>query len=81
MVVLVRLNNMCHSCHFDLHHDKLKLKLNGKRKSQLKHATQMNSISSVVKIYSETIETFGCITKANRLLHNIDKEHYLEMLV
>ena len=73
---------LCHSCHFDLHHDKLKLKLNGKRKSQLKHATQMNSIRvRLLKIYSEAIETFGCITKANRLLHNIDKEHYLDACV
>lgn len=73
---------LCSSCHFDLHHDKLKLKLNGKRKSQLKHATQMNSIRvRLLKIYSEAIETFGCITKANRLLHNIDKEHYLDACV
>ena len=36
---------------------------------------------SIDKIYSEAIETFGCITKANRLLHNIDKEHYLDACV
>ncbi len=35
---------LCHNCHSDLHHGKIKWKLSGKRKGQLKHATQMNSI-------------------------------------
>lgn len=70
---------LCHRCHSDLHHGKIKLKLNGKSKGQLKHATQMNSIrTQLLKSYPEAIETFGYITKANRLMYNIEKSHHLD---
>lgn len=68
---------LCHSCHSDLHHGKIKLKLSGKTKGELKYATQMNSIrTQLLKMYPEAIETFGYITKANRLLCGVKKSHY-----
>ena len=71
---------LCEDCHKKLHDGELKdfeSKLTGKRKGTLKHATQMNGIRhQLLKIYPETIETFGYITKANRELSNLTKEHY-----
>lgn len=71
---------LCEDCHKKLHDGELKdfeSKLVGKRKGTLKHATQMNSIRcQLLKIYPEAIETFGYITKANRELSGLTKEHY-----
>lgn len=68
---------LCHTCHSDLHHGKIKLKLVGKPKGQLRHATQMNSVrTQLLRMYPEAIETFGYITKANRLLCGVEKSHY-----
>lgn len=73
---------LCHDCHEDLHHGKIKLNLKGKLKGTLKHATQMNSIrKQLFKEYPEAIETFGYITKANRLKLGIDKEHHYDACV
>lgn len=73
---------LCHTCHYKLHHNKIKLKLTGKRKGSLKHATQMNSIRiQLLKKYPEAIETFGYITKANRIVINISKDHYLDACI
>lgn len=67
----------CHTCHYDLHHGKIKLKLSGKSKGQLKYATQMNSIRvQLLRIYPDAIETFGYVTKANRLMYSVEKTHY-----
>lgn len=71
---------LCEDCHKKLHNGELKdfeSKLVGKRKGTLKHVTQMNSIRcQLLKIYSEATETFGYITKANRELSSLSKEHY-----
>ena len=73
---------LCHTCHKGAHIGIVKLKLTGKRKGQLKHATQMNSIRiQLLKLYSDAIETFGYVTKANRLLLEIDKSHHLDACV
>lgn len=73
---------LCHTCHKGVHIGTVKLKLVGKRKGQLKHATQMNSIRiQLLKLCSDAIETFGYITKANRLLLEIDKSHHLDACV
>ena len=73
---------LCHNCHEKLHHGEIKLKLKGKPKGQLKHATQMNSIRiQLLKYYQEAIETFGYITKANRQNLNIAKDHHLDACV
>ena len=73
---------LCHTCHKALHSGKIKLKLNGKVKGNLKYATQMNSIrKQLFRYYPDAIETFGYITKANRLNLGIDKEHYYDACV
>lgn len=73
---------LCHTCHKTLHSGKIKLKLNGKTKGNLKYTTQMNSIrKQLFRYYPDAIETFGYITKANRLNLDIDKEHYYDACV
>lgn len=54
-------------------------KLVGKKKGQLKHATQMNSIRiQLLKYYPNAIETFGFITKANREWLGLEKTHWMD---
>lgn len=73
---------LCHTCHKALHSGKIGLKLEGKVKGNLKYATQMNSIrKQLSRIYPEAIETFGYITKANRLKLGVDKEHFYDACV
>lgn len=70
---------LCHTCHKDLHGGKINPKLSGKIKGTLKYATQMNSIrKQLFRIYPNAIETFGYVTKANRLALGIDKKHYYD---
>lgn len=72
---------LCHDCHWKVHNEGLKLKNNGK-KSNLKFATQMNSIrKQLLIIYPQAIETFGFVTKANRFTLNVSKDHYLDACV
>lgn len=73
---------LCEDCHKAVHLGEIELKLNGKRKSDLRHATQMSIIRSMLlKKYQDAIETHGFVTKANRENLNIDKEHYLDACV
>ena len=73
---------LCHTCHKDLHSGKIIPNFKGKRKGNLKYATQMNSIRcQLLKTYPEAIETFGMVTKANRLSMGIDKDHHLDACV
>lgn len=73
---------LCHTCHKALHDGKIHPNLKGKVKGTLKYATQMNSIrKQLLRIYPEAIETFGYITKANRLRLGVDKEHYYDACV
>lgn len=70
---------LCHTCHKDLHSGKISLKLSGKIKGNLKYATQMNSIrKQLFRQYPDAVETFGYVTKANRLRFGVDKEHYYD---
>lgn len=70
---------LCNTCHKDLHSGKINLKLNGKLKGNFKYATQMNSIrKQLFRIYPNAIETFGYVTKANRLILGVEKEHYYD---
>ena len=70
---------LCKTCHDGLHAGKIKLKLNGKLKCDLKFATQMNEIrSQLLKRYPEAIETFGFVTKMNRVANNLPKEHFID---
>jgi cold shock CspA family protein len=61
-----------------LHKGEIVLKKIGKKKGQLKHATQMNSIrvQLLKKLYCA--ETFGFITKEHRYLLDLPKEHYCD---
>lgn len=61
-----------------MHHNKIKLKLTGKKKSLLKNSTQMNSIRVQLLKHLECEETFGFITKENRYSMELPKEHYLD---
>ena len=73
---------LCRTCHKDLHSGKIHPKLNGKAKGLLKYATQMNSIrKQLFKLYPNAIETFGYVTKADRLNLGIDKKHYYDACV
>lgn len=73
---------LCHTCHKNLHSGKINSKLSGKIKGKLKYATQMNSIrKQLFKFYPKAIETFGYVTKANRLNLDIEKEHYYDACV
>lgn len=70
---------LCHTCHKALHSGKISLRLSGKVKGILKYATQMNSIrKQLFRVYPDAIETFGYITKANRLAIGVNKEHYYD---
>ena len=73
---------LCHTCHKNLHSGKINFKLKGKMKGNLKYATQMNSIrKQLFKLYPDAIETFGYVTKVNRLHLGVAKEHYYDACV
>ena len=69
---------LCSSCHYKLHHNEIKLNLKGKKKTQLKHATQMNSIRVQLLRILNCEKTFGFITKENRYSMGLPKEHYMD---
>jgi hypothetical protein len=66
---------LCKTCHDGLHDGTLTLKRTGKRKGNLLHATQMNSIRLQLLKSIEAEETFGFITKEHRLLVGLPKTH------
>lgn len=74
---------LCEICHNDFHAEKLNLKLpKGTKKRNLKHATQMNSIRiQLLKRFPDAIETFGYITKENRELSNLPKNHFWDAVM
>lgn len=72
---------LCKTCHDKLHKGEIELKRKGKIKSQLKHATQMNSIRVQLLKKLKCEETFGFITKENRQMLNLPKEHYMDAVV
>lgn len=79
---LDNLITLCEKRHKAIHDGKLTLNSKGKRKRNLRHATQMNIIrSQLLKIYPEAIETFGYVTKANSENLGIEKKHYLDACV
>ena len=65
-----------------LHNGKINPDFKGKRKGQLKYATQMNGIrKQLLRIYPDAIETFGMVTKANRLKLGVEKDHHIDACV
>ena len=72
----------CKTCHDSLHKGEISLLNNGKVKTKLKHATQMNSIRlQLLRKLPDSIETFGYITKQNRWKLGLSKEHYNDAIV
>lgn len=73
---------LCHTCHKNIHKGTTVLKAKGKIKGTLKYATQMNSIrKQLFRHYPEAIETFGYITKINRLGLGVQKEHFYDACI
>lgn len=66
---------LCKTCHDKIHAGNITLNSKGKKKSQLKHATQMNSIRVQLLKNPDYEETFGFITKEHRQIMNLEKEH------
>ena len=69
---------LCKTCHDGVHNNSIVLKLIGKKKGNLAHATQMNSIRIQLLKAVEAQETFGFITKEHRQLMNLPKTHYFD---
>lgn len=70
---------LCKTCHDKLHKNEITLKKIGKVKGQLKHATQMNNIRvQLLRMLPYAEETFGFITKENRQVMGLPKEHYMD---
>ena len=73
---------LCHTCYKALHDGKISPNFKGKKKGLLKYATQMNSIrKQLLRTYPNAVETFGMVTKANRLNLGIEKDHHLDACV
>ena len=67
---------LCSSCHKDLHDGKIKICKSKEQKDNLVHATQMNVIrSQLLKTHPEAIETYGYVTKENRMALGFEKSH------
>jgi hypothetical protein len=73
---------LCPACHKKVHAGKLTLNIKGKPFGVLKHDTHMNIISKrLVDRYPNVIETFGYITKQNRLEAKLPKRHYIDACI
>ncbi len=66
---------LCKTCHESLHAGTITLKRIGKKKGDLLHATQMNSIRIQLLKRIEAEETWGFVTKEHRILAGLPKEH------
>jgi RRXRR protein/HNH endonuclease len=66
---------LCKTCHDGLHEGAITLKRTGKKKGNLLHATQMNSIRVQLLKRIEAEETWGFVTKEHRWLAGLPKEH------
>ncbi len=69
---------LCKTCHDGLHAGTVTLKQRGKRKGNLLHATQMNSIRTQLLQRVQAEETWGFVTKEHRLLAGLPKEHIFD---
>jgi hypothetical protein len=66
---------LCKTCHDGLHAGSILLKQRGKKKGELRHATQMNSIRIQLLKRLEAEETWGFVTKEHRYLSGLPKTH------
>ncbi len=70
---------LCSKCHKKLHAGLIQPNFKGKTKGELSYATQMNSIRiQLFRRYPDAVETFGYVTKANRMELGVDKEHFYD---
>jgi hypothetical protein len=69
---------LCETCHTAFHHAQIFLKNNGKRKENLKHASQMNVLRHQLLERTGAYDTFGYITKEIRQYWGLPKEHYFD---
>lgn len=76
---------LCENCHIKLHRGELnnfESKLVGKKKTNLRYASQMSVIrSQLLKYYLNVIETYGYMTKENRQNLGLSKDHYIDACV
>jgi RRXRR protein/HNH endonuclease len=72
---------LCKTCHDGLHAGTVTLKQGGKRKGNLLHATQMNSIRMQLLKHVEAEETWGFVTKEHRLMAGLPKEHSFDAAI
>ncbi len=72
---------LCKTCHDALHAGTIMLKQTGKRKGNLLHATQMNSIRVQLLKLVQAEETWGFVTKEHRQLWELPKEHTFDASV
>ena len=79
---LENLITLCEDCHKAIHLGEIELKLKGKRRSNLRYATQVSTIRCMLlRRYPDAIETFGFVTKANRENLGLKKDHYIDACV
>lgn len=69
---------LCKTCHDSLHAGTVTLNQAGKRKGNLLHATQMNSIRNQLLQRVQAEETWGFVTKEHRHLAGLSKEHIFD---
>jgi hypothetical protein len=69
---------LCKTCHESLHAGTVTLKQAGKRKGNLLHATQMNSIRTQLLQRVQAEETWGFVTKEHRHLAGLPKAHIFD---
>lgn len=74
------LTTLCKTCHDKVHDGTVRLK-GGKRKGQLKHATQMNGIRKQLLRELDCEETFGFVTKEHRQMMGLPKEHSMDAAI
>lgn len=79
---LDNLITLCADCHKKVHAGELSINKRAKKLPNFNDATVMSILRSMLlKHYPETIETFGFITKENRLNLNLPKEHFIDACI
>ncbi|GHO75028.1 hypothetical protein KSD_27990 [Ktedonobacter sp. SOSP1-85] len=72
---------LCKTCHDGLHAGTVTLKRAGKKKGNLNHATQMNSIRLQLLKQVQAEETWGFVTKEHRQIAGLPKEHCFDAVL
>ena len=73
---------LCTDCHKGVHAGVIVLDKKPKKSKNLKYATQMSIIRSLLlKEYPNAIETFGFVTSENRNHLKLEKDHYIDACV